>query len=232
MRRNRSDLMQFMDSSSEGQVVGKKKALLHRVPVVIRLVICLLLSAFAFIIRSPEAVAVLASINVLWFVLSGLPAVFLLKLIKPFATQTVVLLFLYLLQQGYPAGLSEGLKISCQLLLTLVPGMVLLWSTSPSQLAQSISRFLPAQAAFVLASSLHFFPLALADMTALYHVQVLKGARLSLRDLLCPWRWPDFITCLVVPAVVQALALTTEIATAAKARNFHNGRRSCWQEEL
>jgi len=231
LRRNRSDLMQMMGSAGDTHILTKKWAVMQRVPVAVRLVTCLLLSAFAFIVRSPEAVAVLAGINVLWFVLSGLPAAFVFKLIKPFVMQTVVLLSLYLLQQGYPAGLSAGLKISCQLLLTLVPGMVLLWSTSPSQLAQSISRFLPAQAAFVLASSLHFFPLALADMTALYHVQVLKGARLSLRDLMCPWRWPDFITCLVVPAVVQALALTTEIATAAKARNFHNGRRSCWQED-
>lgn len=222
--------MPLMSPAFHSQVLGRKWAVMLRVPVGIRLLICLLLSALAFIVRSPEAVAVLASVNVLWFVLSGLPASLWLKLIKPFMAQSIVLLALYVLQQGYPAGLTSGLKISCQLLLTLVPGMVLLWSTSPSQLAQSVSRFLPAQAAFVLASSLHFFPLALADMTALYQVQVLKGARLSVRDLLCPWRWPDFVTCLIVPTVVQALALTAEIATAARARNFHNGQRSYWQE--
>lgn len=231
MRRKHSDLISLLDPTSGCHETDRKWGVMKRVPVVVRLVACLLLSALAFVVRSPEAVAVLACINLLWFVLSGLSASFLLKLVKPFITQTVLLLSLYLLQQGYPDGVSAGLKISCQLLLTLVPGMVLLWSTSPSQLAQSISRFLPAQAAFVLASSLHFFPLALADMTALYHVQVLKGAKLSSRDLLCPWRWPDFVTCLVVPAVVQAIALTTQIATAAKARNFQNGQRSYWQEE-
>lgn len=231
MRRNRSDLMQLMNSANDGQTLNTKWAVMLRAPVGVRLVVCLLLSAFAFIVRAPEAVATLASINVLWFVLCGLPARLWLKLVKPFMLQTAILIPLYLFQQGYPVGASAGFQISCQLLLTLVPGMVLLWSTSPSQLAQTVSRFLPAQASFVLASSLHFFPLALADITALYQVQVLKGARLSARDLLCPWHWPDFITCLIVPAVVQSLALTAEIAVAAKARNFHNGKRSCWPEE-
>lgn len=231
MRRNRSDLMQLMNPANNGQTLSRKWAVMLRAPVGVRLVVCLLLSTFAFIVRAPEAVATLATINVLWFVLCGLPLRLWLKLVKPFMVQTAVLIPLYLFQQGVPDGASAGLQISCQLLLTLVPSMVLLWSTSPSQLAQTVSCFLPAQASFVLASSLHFFPLALADMTALYQVQVLKGARLSARDLLCPWHWPDFVTCLIVPAVVQALALTAEIAVAAKARNFHNGQRSCWSEE-
>lgn len=231
MQRNRSDLAQLMNPANASQVLSKKRTMMLRAPVGVRLVVGLLLSAVAFMVRSPQAVAMLVSVNILWFVLCGLHLRLLVKLVKPFVTQSIVLISLYVLQQGYPAGVSAGLQISCQLLLTLVPGMVLLWSSSPSQLAQSIGRFLPTQASFVLASSLHFFPLALADMTALYQVQVLKGARLSVRDLLCPWCWPDFITCLVVPTVVQALALTSEIAMAAKARNFHNGQRSCWSEE-
>ncbi|MBW2187776.1 MAG: hypothetical protein JRG71_15755, partial [Deltaproteobacteria bacterium] len=69
MRRNRSDLMQLMNLANDGQTLSKKWAVMLRAPVGVRLVVCLLLSAFAFIVRAPEAVATLASINVLWFVL-------------------------------------------------------------------------------------------------------------------------------------------------------------------
>jgi energy-coupling factor transport system permease protein len=142
--------------------------------------------------------------------------------------QSSILLLLHYLRFGAD-GVLLGLKISCQLWLAFLPGMIFIQGTSRSQLVRVASRFLSPTAAFVLGASLHFLPLLVTEAKELYLVQVLRGARIQPRELCKPWCWPDLIACLIVPATVQVLALAGDIALAARVRDFGVCRtRSCW----
>ena len=83
--------------------------------------------------------------------------------------------------------------------------------------------------AFVLATSIRFVPLVIREIRSIHEAQVLRGARILPRDLLRPWHWPDLVHCLLVPVIVQSMALAAEISQAARARDFGiSDRRTCW----
>ena len=66
-------------------------------------------------------------------------------------------------------------------------------------------------------------------LRSIHEVQILRGARILPRDLMRPWNWPDLVHCVLVPAVIQSLALAGEISLAARARDFGTGeRRTYW----
>jgi energy-coupling factor transport system permease protein len=77
-----------------------------------------------------------------------------------------------------------------------------------------------------------FIPLMVREIRSIYESQVLRGANMLPKDLLRSWNWPDFINCLLVPAIVRTLSLSGEIALAARARDFGiKKKRSCWPGE-
>jgi energy-coupling factor transport system permease protein len=202
-----------------------------RLPIAINLALSLLLAALAVALRDPYLLAVLGVANLFYLILTQTGWKLLWKAGRLLLWQSALLLFLHYLRSG-PEGILPGLRISCQLLLAFVPGMIFLQSTSRSQLVQLINRFLPATAAFVLAASLHFLPLLLAEVKTIYQMQLLRGARIDRRDMCKPWCWPDWVTCLIVPCTVQALTLAGDIALAARARDFGvSRRRTCWPGE-
>lgn len=154
------------------------------------------------------------------------------RLAKLFTWQSLTIVLLYLLRFRSASALLPGLQTSWQLFLALVPGIVLLQTTPPAALARTLSRLLPASAAFVLATCLNFLPVLVAEARSIYEVQLLRGARILPRDLLRPRNWPDLIHCLLVPMLVQGITLSEQIALAARARQFDlHGRRTCWPGE-
>lgn len=199
-----------------------------RIPVGVNLILSLTLAGLAVALRSPLLLSGLAVANLIYLGLTRSGWGLLWKAVRILLWQSGLLLLLHYLRFGLD-GLLPGLRISAQLFLAFLPGMIFLKATSKSQLARVASRFLPTTAAFVLGASLHFLPLLLAEVKGLYQVQILRGARIHPRDILKPWCWPDWVACLIVPATVQALVLAGDIALAAKVRDFGSCRqRTCW----
>jgi len=133
--------------------------------------------------------------------------------------QTAVIVGLYLIRFG-TEGVWPGLRTSAQLFLAFWPGMVFVQSVPAAEIARTLGRVLPYKTAFVLSTSMRFMPLVIREIRSIHEAQVLRGARILPRDLLRPWNWPDLVHCVLVPAIIQSLALAAEIALAARARDF------------
>ncbi|MFH1566723.1 MAG: energy-coupling factor transporter transmembrane component T [Gemmatimonadota bacterium] len=184
------------------------------------LALCLLLSALAFAARTGPWLAGLTAAEVaaalllcrhtgaLWRAAARL-----------FLWQSLTIVALHLIRLG-AEGAWPGLRISWQLLLAYLPGMVLLRSLPPPRLVRALSRVLPYRTAFVLSTCLRFLPLVLRQVRSIAEAQALRGARILPRDLLRPWHWPDLVRCVLVPAVIHSLGLAEQIALAARARDF------------
>ena len=199
-----------------------------RIPVWLNLGLSLLLACLAVAMRSPWAIATLACADLVYLGLCRGGWVLLGKAIRALAWQSALLMLLHYMRFG-PDGLLPAMRISCQLFLAFLPGMIFLQSTCRSQLVQLASRLFPPTGAFVLGASLHFVPLLIGEVREIYRAQILRGARILPIDIFKPWCWPDWVGCLIVPCTVQALALAGEIALAAKARDFGTcRRRTCW----
>ena len=195
---------------------------------VARLCLSLLLSCLAVALHSPLALLGLGMASFVYLGISRPGWPFLWKAVRVLLWQTTVLLVLHYLRFG-PAGLPTGLRISWQLFLAFLPGMVLLQGTSQSQLVQMAGYLLSPRFAFVLGTSLHFVPLLICEIKGLYQAQILRGARIERRDILKPWCWSDWVGCLIVPVTVHALSLAGDIALAARVRDFGVSKhRTCW----
>lgn len=199
-----------------------------RVPIGCNLGLSLLLACLAVALRDPLALALLGGANLFYLLLNRAGWRLLWQAGRILLWQSLLLALLHYLRFGVE-GLLPALRISWQLVLAFLPGTIFLRSSSRAQLSQLANSFLPPTAAFVLSASLHFLPLLVAELKALYQVQLLRGARISLQDICKPWCWSDLVTCLLVPATVQALALAGEISLAARVRDFGVVRqRTCW----
>jgi energy-coupling factor transport system permease protein len=197
-----------------------------------RMLLVLVLSCLAFVARTPVFLLALTAVDLamLFWLRSG--PLSLRREVKTFVWQTLIILLLYVIRFGTLSGLWQGFQISWQLFLAFFPGMVFVRTTSQARIVQALNRVMPGRMAFVLSTCLKFVPHLLAEIKNIYEGQVLRGARILPRDLARPWHWPDLLHCVVVPAVVQGMALAGNIALAARARDFgRHPRRTCWPGE-
>lgn len=194
-----------------------------------RMLLVMTLSCLAFLARTPIFLLALTVIDlvILSWLWSG-PLSF-RREARTFFWQTLIILILYIVRFGSLAGLWQGLQVSWQLFLAFLPGMVFVRTTSQAQIVQALNKVMPCRMAFVLSTCLKFVPHLVDEIKNIYEGQVLRGARILPRDLVKPWHWLDLLHCVVVPAVVQGMALAGNIALAARARDFGRyPRRTCW----
>lgn len=197
-----------------------------------RMLLVLVLSCLAFLARTPFYLGILTAVDLGMLYLLRNGSLSLRKEAKTFFWQTLVILVLYAFRFGTLAGLWQGVLISWQLFLAFMPGMVFVRTTPQARIVQAMNRVMPSRMAFVMSTCLRFVPHLLTEIKSIYEGQVLRGARILPRDLAKPWHWPDLLHCVVVPAVVQGMALAGNIALAARARDFGRyPRRTSWLGE-
>jgi energy-coupling factor transport system permease protein len=218
----------FSEATAKGN--GERKGL--GIGLGLRLSLVLVLSCLAFLARSPEYLLALTAVDVavLFWLRTG--PLSMRREVKTFFWQTLIILLLYLIRFGSFAGLWKGALVSWQLFLAFFPTAVFARTTSQARIIQVLNRIMPSRMAFVLTTCLKFVPHLIGEIKNIYEGQVLRGARILPRDLAKPWHWLDLLHCVIVPAVVQGMALAGNIALAARARDFGRySRRTCWPGE-
>ena len=192
------------------------------------LILCPALSLLAVIWHGPWSMPVLAVIEGALLLISRPGPRRLLRLAMACFWQIAVVTGLYCLRFG-PQEWRGGLDVSLRLILVFVPGMLTIRLVPPAALERILKRILPGNLAFVASCCLRFFPLLLERVRIIHEAQVLRGARVLPRELLNPRNWPDAVSCIALPAVLQSIELATEIANSARARGFAmRGKRTVW----
>jgi len=185
----------------------------------LKLALCFGLSAVAVGARSIETLALLSAADVLLLLAYRVGARGMLAGVKALALQFAMITALYLIRYGAD-GVTAGLTVSWQLYLAFLPGVVFVQTTPGHRMQAALGRVLPHRTAFVLSATLCAIPRLVREISAIYHTQSLRGARILPMDIIRPSSWPDFVHCLLVPAVVKVMALAGETALAARARDF------------
>jgi energy-coupling factor transport system permease protein len=192
----------------------------HRLGAGTKLVIGTALSAAAVLADRPWTIAVLATLDALYYFGARLTLSDLWRDTKYLVAQTVVILVMYSMRWGFPAGLWPGLRIAAQIGLFFIPGAVFLRTTQASQMMRGLRKVLPYHLSFLVFTSFRFVPLFAREIREIGMAQRLRGARLSARDLLHPGAWSDAFHCLIIPLLVRALRTATDAALSAEARGF------------
>lgn len=126
------------------------------------------------------------------------------------------------------SGLTYGAEQSGRLLVSVSASLLLVLTTSPSDMVWAFRRFrLPARAGFALGVALRFLPDLFTRLTTLLRAVEVRGLDLSRPPWARPWQWPGYLgrllTCVpavTVPLLVGALRSTGTMALVADARAF------------
>lgn len=222
----------FSPERFSATTAGRREAEGRKESVGFRMLVVLVLSCLAFAARTPVFLLALTAVDLAMLFCLRKGPLSLHREAKTFFWQTLIILLLYLIRFGSFAGLWKGALVSWQLFLAFFPAAVFARTTSQARIIQVLNRIMPCRMAFVLTTCLKFVPHLIGEIKSIYEGQVLRGARILPRDLAKPWHWLDLLHCVVVPAVVQGMALAGNIALAARARDFGRySRRTCWPGE-
>jgi len=216
-------------SKSPSGSVSVGKAGKGRIATGIKLMVCMALSILAFAAREVSILIALSAANLaLAFGFKAGTVAIWREIRKVVVWQTGFITALYLLRFG-AEGLLPGFRISWQLLLAFLPGIIFVQSTPHARIVETLMGVLPYKTAFVLATSIRFIPMVIGEIKSIREAQLFRGAKIAARDLIRPWHWGDLVHCLLVPVIVQSLQLSEQIARAAHARDFGlKDRRTCW----
>ncbi len=126
------------------------------------------------------------------------------------------------------SGLVYGAEQSGRLLVSVSASLLLVLTTSPSDMVWAFRKFrLPAKAGFALAVALRFLPDLFTRLTVLLRAVEVRGLDLSRPRWTRPWEWVGYLgrvlTCVpvvTVPLLVGALRSTGTMAMVADARAF------------
>jgi energy-coupling factor transport system permease protein len=191
--------------------------------------VCISLSMIAFATRTPITLAALFLCNVSAIMLFNAPFLSILKECRFFLVQSVIIIVLYILKFGWHSGFIPGLTLSVQFVFFLLPGIILSHSVSPAQTARSLSLILPHHLAFVLSVCIHFIHNLIEEMNEIYEAQILRGARISAKELCNPINWKDVVNGLIIPTIIYGFMMARQISIAAKAREFQlYQKRTFW----
>ena len=192
----------------------------HRLGAGTKLLIGSLLSAAAVLAHAPWALGGVLVLNAAYYFGARLTLADLWRDVRWLLVQMLIVIGLHAAQSGVPAGLGLGLRIALQIALFFVPGVVFLRTTQASQMMRGLAKVLPYRVSFLVFTSFRFVPLFARELGQIAMAQRLRGARLSLRDLLHPGAWRDAFNCLTIPLLVRALKAADEAALSAEGRGF------------
>lgn len=201
-----------------------------RNPLWAKMVFCFTLSSAALLASNPYLLVSLFIVNTASAILFLKKPLSIYKELKNiFVGQTIIICGFYVIKFGFVNGIAPGFLVSLQILCAFLPGVILLKSTSPSQITLVLSRIMPYRLAFILTTSLKFVPTLINEIRDIHEVQLLRGAKVKPRDILYFWNWSDFINCVIVPATIKSMLMAKEIAIAAQARDFGTKKeRTFW----
>lgn len=204
----------------------------HRLGAGWKLALGLMLTVLAAGVRTPAALAALTLVTLGYYLLARLTLGDLWRDVRLFMFQAALVIPLHCLMQGVANGAWPGVRISTQIILFYLPGVVFLRTTRTADVMAGLRRIIPYRLSFLVYVSVRFVPFFFRELREITAAQRLRGARLLPRQQLDPRNWPDLFHCLLLPLMVRALRCADDVARSAESRSFGQSReRTFYQPE-
>jgi len=192
----------------------------HRLSAGLKLLLGTILGIAAMTAQAPWSLSLVGALNAVYYFGARLSLADLWRDTRYLFIQMMVVVGLYAIRYGIPAGLWPGLRVALQIFMFFVPGIVFLRTTQASRMMRELDKVIPYRLSFLVYTSLRFVPLFAREIRDIRMAQQLRGARLAPRDLLNPGNWKDMFHCLMIPLLVRALRIADEASRSAEARGF------------
>ncbi|MEZ9237087.1 energy-coupling factor transporter transmembrane component T [Shewanella sp. 10N.286.52.A9] len=186
------------------------------------MVFSIVLSSSAFLVTTSQLSYILL-INIALLIHARFYKARLSPLLKLFAIQLVITVGLYVLFYGSDKVI-EALIVVLRIMLVMLPSWWLASTQTSHHMSQVLCFILPSKWAFVITTSIKLLPYITQEVRDIYHIQCLRGARITPKQLINPLNWVELIRCVLFPLLIQLLSLSKHIAKSAQQRHFDRQR--------
>jgi len=201
-------------SLSDRMVKSKKKLVLCALAIIFSIV----LSSSAFLVTRQQ-LGLLLLINLVMLIHAWFQQAKLAPLLKLFAIQSFITIGLYFLFYG-SERVIEAVFVVIRIILVMLPSWWLASTQNGHQISQVLCLLLSTKWAFVITTSIKILPFITQEARDIYHIQCLRGARITPKALLNPLNWYELVQCVLFPLLIQLLSLSKHIARSANQRHF------------
>lgn len=182
------------------------------------IVFSIVLSMSAFLVQQ-QHLGYLLFVNACLLVHAWCCHIKLAPLLKLFLIQSLMTVGLYSLFYG-GERLFEAMVVVTRIILVMLPSWWLACTQSSHQISQVLNLLLPTKWAFVITTSIKVLPFIGQEARDIYHIQCLRGARITPKALMNPINWYELVQCVLFPLLIQLLSLSKHIAHSANQRHF------------
>ncbi|HAR96100.1 MAG TPA: energy-coupling factor transporter transmembrane protein EcfT [Deltaproteobacteria bacterium] len=197
-----------------------RDSVIHRLGGGWKLLSVIVFCALAIASRSWSSLAVLFAVLIGLYFAAKLGFRGLWADLRLFLIQVPIIVGLYAIKNGIPAGLIPGANKGLQILLFFLPGALFLRTTPSSQIMAGLKRFLPSSLVFLIVTSFRFVPFFVREIEEIALMQRLRGAAVAPKDLANPRNWKDLFDCLFIPLLIRAIKTAEEAGLSAEARGL------------
>lgn len=225
-------------------------SLLHRVDPRTKIIASFAFVIVLFLVRGFGPLALLAAILLVGITFSGIPPVWLWRGLRPILILLMITFFFQLLFKGgeeiarlgpiafYREGLERGAFLVLRLMLLVLSGSLLTFTTPPVLLTDAFGRLISPlekiripsnELALMMTIALRFIPTLLMELDRIIRAQRARGAGIGTGG---PVRRARAVMPVLIPLFVMSFRHADELALAMESRCYRGGRGRTTRRKL
>jgi len=203
-----------VDSMAAFQYVAGDSTI-HRLNPVVKMAFWVGVVIFTLATRDLATIGALAVACCAYYFLAGLSLSEFVRDSRFILIASISIFGLYVLIKGSDS-LAMGATMALRTVMLFLPAVVLLRTTTVSQLLYSFRRVLPYKLIFMAAIALRFLPYFSKEFLNILNIQRTRGLRITPRTLLSL----EGVNCLMVPLAVRGVKTADELSMSISSRAF------------
>jgi len=221
-------MLAFASSSAAAYQYIDRDSIIHRLSPFLKIIIWLAFIAFAFLLHNPLPLFILILFCLFYYLLTK-PKVdeFISDTKFMFIISFFIILSYFIIFRDIP-GAIQGIVISFKIFLLFIPMIVLLKTTSISNMLYSFRKILPYRYVFSITIALRFMPYFSREMMNIIDVQRMRGVNIKWKTFLSM----EGVNSILIPLVMRAVRTADELSMSASSRGFGAHEKRTYLEDF
>lgn len=210
-----SKMLGMMDRIPGFQYV-RRDSFIHRMSPIIKIALWMVGVALAVSTTDLLITAALAIMCVIYYFSAKLTVKEFWRDTRFIFLLTLSIFGLYILVERSLTGLITGITMGLRTMTIFLPNLVLLRTTTTSELLYSFRKFLPYKIVFALTVAVRFLPYFSKELINIISVQRMRGVNITLKTFLSR----EGMNCIMIPLTVRGVRTADELSMSISSRAF------------
>jgi len=213
---NTTGMLKIASSSADAYQYISRKSPVHSAAPFLKVGIWLLFIAAALFFSQLLPLLAAAALCLIYYNLSGAKFGEFIKDIKFIFIISISIIIFYIIISRNISGIIDGAVISSRIFLLIMPMIVLLKTTTISDMLYAFGKVLPYRYVFAVTVALRFLPYFSKEIINIIDVQRMRGVNITWKTFLSA----EALNSILIPLVIRAVRTADELSMSVTCRGF------------